>query len=83
MLYDYGESTRRPLAITTSVFSLQYYTVVSQWWSTDPTIVSDSIGRTLMVFFTFFFNSPNDPGLLEMILRATMLPYAGLLFITL
>jgi hypothetical protein len=43
---------------------------------------TDSISRTLEAFFPFF-NLQEDRGLGDMILRATMLPMVGLLFITL
>jgi uncharacterized protein YjbI with pentapeptide repeats len=91
---DYGESTRKPLIITTSIFALAtLYFWSRKVWTMDTSAqnttssdtidpVSDSISRTLTAFFPFF-NLPNDSGLLEMILRATMIPLAGLLFITL
>jgi hypothetical protein len=80
---DYGESTHKPLAITISVFFIAtLYFWYLKGWSTDTETISDSISRTLTALFPFF-SLPEDYGLLDVVLRATMIPLAGLLFITL
>lgn len=48
----------------------------------DAKTVSDSISRTVTAFFPFF-SLPENYGLLDVVLRVTVIPMAGLLFITL
>ena len=74
----YGESVRRPLMITISVFSI----ATLYFWYLEKWSISDSISRTLTAFFPFF-SLPENYGFLDAVLRATMIPMAGLLFITL
>jgi uncharacterized protein YjbI with pentapeptide repeats len=80
---DYGESTRKPLAITVFTFALgTLYFWYLKGLSMDTASVSESIKRTLEAFFPFF-NLPEDSGLAEMILKVTALALAGLFLITL
>ena len=80
---DYGESTRKPLAITISIFFIAtLYFWYLKGWSMDAETISDSISRTVTSFFPFF-SLPENYGFLDVVLRATMIPMAGLLFITL
>jgi|SRR5215217_410290 len=82
-LSDYGESTRKPLIITASTFVTgTLYFWYLKGFSMDAASLSDSIRRTLQSFFPFF-SLPENPGLAEMILKATALPLAGLFVITL
>lgn len=54
LISDYGESTRKPLAITVSVFSIAtLYFWYLKGWSMDVETVSDSIRRTLRAFILF------------------------------
>lgn len=48
----------------------------------DAKTVSDSISRTMTAFFPFF-SLPENYGFLDVVLRVTVIPMAGLLFITL
>jgi hypothetical protein len=78
---DYGESTRRPLAITISVFFIAtLYFWYTKGWTMNT--ISESISRTATAFFPFF-SLPEGYELLDVILRASMIPMAGLLFIAL
>jgi hypothetical protein len=71
------------LAITTSIFFIAtLYFWYLKGWSMDAKTVSDSISRTVTSFFPFF-SLPENYGFLDVVLRATMIPMAGLLFITL
>jgi hypothetical protein len=79
----YGESTRIPLAITISVFFIAtFYFWYLGRWSMDAKTISDSISRAVTAFFPFF-SLPEKYGLEDVVLRATMIPLAGLLFISL
>jgi hypothetical protein len=78
----YGESTILPLAIITGTFILAttiFFFFFQTPWG-DPYL--NSISRSLEAFLPFF-NLEDDRGLGDMILRATMLPMVGLLFISL
>lgn len=78
----YGESTILPLGIIIGTFILAtavFFFFFQKEWG-DPYL--NSVSRSLEAFFPFF-NLQDDRGLGDMILRATMLPMVGILFISL
>jgi uncharacterized protein YjbI with pentapeptide repeats len=80
LVCDYGESIRKPLIIIISAFIFAtIFFSYERGWSMEN---FDPVRKTLAAFFPFF-SLNNDPSLPEMILKATMLPMVGLLFITL
>jgi uncharacterized protein YjbI with pentapeptide repeats len=80
LVCDYGESIRKPLIIIICTFVLAtIFFTYENGWSIENFY---PVRKTLASFFPFF-SLNDDPSLPEMILKATMLPMVGLLFITL
>jgi hypothetical protein len=80
LVCDYGESIRKPLIIIIFAFiSATIFFSYENGWSMEN---FDPVRKTLASFFPFF-SLTDDPSLPEMILKATILPMVGLLFITL
>jgi hypothetical protein len=80
LVCDYGESIRKPLIIIICafIFATIFFSYQNGWSMEN----FDPVRKALASFFPFF-SLNNDPSLPEMILKATMLPMVGLLFITL